>query len=143
MARTDRTRAEPRERAPAYRDQGRIFLDAANALASQARGNESYGSAIALLVVHASIAFTDSLTIGFAGRKSTGIHAQAGHLLTAALGARLPTTERQRLARLLSEKDSIAYQGRYYPLDEARKLLVGAQRFAAWAERIFEERPVR
>ena len=103
--------------------------------------NESYGSAIALLAVHAGIAHADSLTIGFAGKKSAGAHDRLPVLLGDVLGNRVPVRRRQQLIRLMGEKDSIAYQGRYYPLLDARKRLKEARQFADWAEQMLEERP--
>lgn len=141
MTRTDRFRRESRARAPGFRDQGRVFLVAAEALASQSEENESYGSAIALLAVHAGIAYADALTIVFAGKKSAGAHDRLPALLGDALGNRLPASRRNELSRLVGEKDAIAYQGKYYPLSDAGRRLREARQFANWAEQMFEERP--
>lgn len=141
MTRTDRSRREPRDRAPGYRDQGRTFLAAAEALASESGENESYGCAIALLAVHSAIAHADALTIAFAGKKSAGAHDRLPLLLGDALGNRLPAARRNELARLLGERDTIAYQGKHYALGDAGKRLKEARQFAKWAEQMFEERP--
>lgn len=141
VARIDRTRRVGREQASSYRDQGRVFLAAAEALEERSAENESYGSAIALLAVHAGIAHADALTIGFASKKSAGAHDRLPVLLVDVLGNRVPVRRRQQLIRLVGEKDSIAYQGKYYPLLDARKRLKEAREFADWAEQMLEERP--
>lgn len=141
MTRTDRTRRVSREQADGYREQARVFLSAAEALEMLSEENESYGSAIALLAVHAGIAHADALTIGFAGKKSAGAHDRLPTLLGDVLGNRVPAARRQQLTRLVGEKDSIAYQGKYYPLSDARKRLKEARQFANWAEQILEQRP--
>jgi hypothetical protein len=45
------------------------------------------------------------------------------------------------LRALVNAKDSIAYQGKYYPLPDGRALLDKANRFAVWADRMYQQRP--
>lgn len=141
MARVDRTRRVASGKADGYRDQARSFMIAAEALDALADDDEVYGAAIGLLALHACIGQADAIAISYGGRKSVGAHDQCAALLTAILGSRFPKVERQRLLRNISQKDSIAYQGRYYSLREARIQLKSAKSFARWAERMFEERP--
>jgi len=141
VARVERTRRVGREHAGQYRVTARSFLAAAIALEALASEDESYGNAIGLLALHACIAHADAVAIAYGSRKSTGSHAQCESLLTSILGSRFPTTQRQRLLRVVSQKDALAYQGRYFPLSEARTQLKAARTFAGWAERMFEERP--
>jgi len=135
IARTDRFRHVPADHAPGYQDNGRTFLNAATLLAELATEDESYGTAIGLLAVHAAISHADSVAIARGQRKSvSGSHDSAEQLLVAVLGDDFPATERRRFLRIISQKDAMAYQGDYVPLDDARRLLQLAQRFARWAE---------
>lgn len=40
---------------------------------------------------------------------------------------------------VLAEKDAIAYQGRYYPLEQGIKVLAQAGKFSRWAREVFEQ----
>lgn len=141
MARIDRTRRVAREQAGQYRATARSFLVAADALETLATDDEAYSSAIGLLAIHACISHSDALAISYGNMKSVGAHDHSEMVLASVLGPRFPKAQRTRLLRVVSQKDAIAYQGRYYPLSEARKLLSAARGFAVWAERMFEERP--
>ena len=132
----------PVEHAPGYRDSGRTFLAAAVLLSELATEEESYGTAIGLLAVHAAISHADSVSIAYGRRKSVaGNHASAEQLLVAVLGNDFPRTERRRFLQIISQKDAMAYRGDYVPLDEARQLRLLAQRFAQWAEGMLRSQP--
>jgi hypothetical protein len=111
-------------------------------LAELATEDESYGNAIGLLAIHGTICHADAIAIAYGGRKSiAGSHSQIVALLVAALGDQFPKADRKRLAQVVSQKDAMAYHGRYVPLGDAIPVLKAAQRFANWAERMFEQRP--
>ena len=143
MTRADRNKRTDRSSAGKYRETARSFLASAEALATLANDDEAYGNAIALLAVHAAIGYADAIAIAYGERKSTaGDHEQVVALLTTILRTRLPAGERTRLLKLVKLKDTVAYQGKYFQLDEARQHLILAARFAAWAEQMYQRRPV-
>ncbi|MDX2208070.1 MAG: hypothetical protein SFU57_10530 [Gemmatimonadales bacterium] len=117
-------------------------MAAAQALETLADEDESYGNAISLLAVHAAIGHVDALTIGFAEKKSvSGDHRDAAKLLRAVLGNRLPDKQERALMSLLSSKDAVSYQGKHFPLDDAKELLAKATAFAVWADERYQGRP--
>lgn len=142
MAGKSRTKRTPREQATRYRQSGHTFLAAAEALDVLAGEDESYGSAIALLVVHAAISLADSITIAYGERKSaSGNHAEVVSVLRAVLGNGLPDKPVKLLAGIIKSKDAVAYQGKYFGLEAAREILTKGLEFAAWAEDWYQERP--
>jgi hypothetical protein len=139
-----RGRARPVDRLSAgkYRHVGRAFLDAADALSVVAGDDETYGNAIGLLSIHAAIAYADAVSIAYGERKSAaGDHEQAVSMLRGVLAARLPNDMESMLLTLVRAKDSVAYQGKYYPLDDGRALLERATTFARWADQLYQQRP--
>jgi hypothetical protein len=121
---------------------GDAFLTSAQALSDVAGGDEHYGNAIALLAIHAAIAWSDALSIAYAEQRSTdGDHLQAVKVLRGALGAKLPDTQETRLRRIIASKDEVSYQGAYYPLKDGRALLERAQLFATWGRKLYGDRP--
>jgi hypothetical protein len=142
MVRRSRTRTVDRVSAGKYRQVGRAFLDAADALSMVAGEDETYGNAIGLLSIHAAIAYADTVSIAYGERKSTaGDHEQAVTVLRSVLGARLPSDMDSLLLSLVKAKDGVAYQGKYYPLRDGQRLLDKASRFAQWADRLYQQRP--
>jgi hypothetical protein len=47
----------------------------------------------------------------------------------------------RQLKNVLDKKDHVSYQGTYFRIDQAARLLDEATRFCSWAEEIFERRP--
>jgi hypothetical protein len=134
----DRTQAEK------YRRVGAALLEGAKALADLALDGDSYGNAIAVISVHACIAYNDALSIAWRGVKSTeGDHVRAADTLVFALGHLALTEQVRRLRTILSHKDQVAYQGSYYRVNEAARLLEQAAAFCAWAEAMYDRRPPR
>lgn len=85
-------------------------------------------------IVNAAIAFTDALTARYAGKANRQDHGAAIRSLRDALGNRLPAAQETRLRRILGEKDDVQYGARLKTDDEARRLLLLLEEFAAWAE---------
>jgi hypothetical protein len=142
VVRRTRARQVDRLTATKYRQVGSAFLDSADALSALADDDESYGNAIGLLAVHAAIAFADAVSIAYGERKSAaGDHEQAVTVLRSVLTVRLPSTMDSLLLSLVKAKDGVAYQGKYYPLQDGRDLLGKATRFAQWADRMYQQRP--
>lgn len=141
MVRRTGARRVERHEAPRYADTGRVFLESAQALSDVAHDGAPYGNAIALLAIHATISYTDALSIAFGERKSADVHTKAADLLRAVLGTRLPNDQAKSLRRILQEKDSVSYQGTWYTLEDGRKLLADARQYCAWARETLQVRP--
>lgn len=93
------------------------------------------GNPIMSQVVLASIAYGDALTIRFGGIQNEQDHRQLVRTIRHALGNAADAEQMTRLARIIGRKDEIQYDHRTASIDEARRLLEQAERFAAWAER--------
>lgn len=123
---------------------GAALLDSAAVLSELATDTDSYGNAIAVVAVHACIAYNDALSIAWRGVKSTeGNHERAADTLVFALGHLAAAEQVRRLRAVLSRKDEVSYQGSYYRVGEAARLLQQAAAFCAWAEDMYDRRPPR
>lgn len=101
-----------------------------------------YGNGMAIISIHAAIAYTDALTIAFRGIKSAdGDHARAADLLKHALGSRAVETHVRRLRAILNAKSNVSYSGAYYTLEEARSIYQKTGDFIGWAAEMYAERP--
>ena len=133
MTRTDRVRRVDPARADGYAEVGRRLLAAGRAIREQ--GDARHASALAILGVHAAIAFTDAVCIHAGGRKSASAdHAAAQRLLRAILGNGLAATVERSLSRIIAEKDRLEYQGYVVGMREAGALFDAAERYGTWAE---------
>lgn len=123
---------------------GAALLESARALADLASDGDSFGNAIAVVAVHACIAYNGALSIAWRGVKSTeGDHVRAADTLVFALGYLALTEQVRRLRTFLSQKDQVSYQGSYYRVSEAVRLLEQAAAFCAWADLMYDRRPPR
>ena len=135
MARLDRTKRVDPAQADSYAELGRRLLHAGRAIVE--RGDPRHASALAILSVHAAIAFTDAVAIHAGGRKSTSPdHEAALRVLRAVLGPRLPQRFERVLQRVIAEKDRLEYQGYLATMGEAASLFERAGQVAAWAEEL-------
>jgi hypothetical protein len=142
MTRLPPTKRVDRDQAKRYLQSGQTFLAAAQALEALAGEDETYGTAIALLAVHAVISHGDALVIAYTGKKSkSGDHTDTVRLLRDALGNRLPDKQEKEMRAVLTAKDAVAYGGKYFPLADAQALLAKAAAFGEWAEQRYQERP--
>lgn len=133
MTRTDHTKRIDPAQADSYAELGRRLLHAGRA--AMERGDVAHASALAILSVHAGIAFADAAVIHVSGKKSSGSeHRAAVRLLRAAFGPRLPTGIETSLNRLLSEKDRFEYQGYLASMREASVAFAHAAKIATWTE---------
>jgi hypothetical protein len=140
MAKLGKTMRVDRARAAGYLSVGRALHATARDLAEL--GEARYGNGLAIVAIHAAIAFTDALTVAYGEVKSTdGDHARAEELLADVLGPRLPAVERRRLHAILNAKSHVSYSGAYYTLADARKVLEKVDAFVAWASGVYESRP--
>lgn len=133
MTRLDRVKRVDPSQADGYAELGRRLLHAGRAIVEQ--GDPRHTSALAILSIHAAIAFADAVTIHSAGRKSTSAdHHAAPRLLSATLGDRVPPAIGTALARLVAEKDRFEYQGHLATMREGQSLYAHAERIGAWAD---------
>lgn len=138
MSRTDRTRRVEPARADGYAEIGRRLLLAGRTMAAQ--NDPEYASALAILAVHATIAFTDAVCIRFGGKKSaSNDHGAAVALLRATLRERLPAAVERAVLRVVREKDSVEYDGYVVRRAEADRLFEHAERIGAWAETLLHQ----
>ena len=142
MVKRGRAKSVDPAQALRYRTVGESLLRSAGAMVELSDLDRYYGNAIAIVCIHAVIAYNDALTVAFGGVKSTeGEHARAADVLQGALGPRA-SPEMVKLARsLLTLKDRVSYQGQYYTGEEAAQLFRRAEDFCVWAERMYQERP--
>lgn len=135
MARADRAKRVDPARADGYAEVGRRLLLAGRGILE---GRDArHAPALAILGVHAVIAFADALCVHFGGKKSTSPdHAATVKLLRAILGARLPREMERLLERVIREKDRFEYQGYVATLKEAEAVFTKAERFGVWTEEL-------
>ena len=102
-----------------------------------------YGNGVASIAIHAVIAYTDAITIRYRGIKSQdGDHARAAYVLAYALGHhRDYAGQVSRLRGILQAKSDASYSGRYYTLEDGRRLAREAAEFIRWAEEMLANHP--
>jgi hypothetical protein len=111
-------------------------------LCDLAQDGDGYGNAVAIIAIHASIAHCDALSIAYGGFKSAeGNHERAAESLLAALGSRALPQQIKVLRSIISEKDTVSYQGVYYTVEDARGVLGRLREFAEWADEMYQQRP--
>lgn len=141
MVKRTATRRVDKAQAPKYADTGRVFLASAKALSDVADDDAPYGNAIALMAIHATISYTDALSIAYGEKKSADEHTKAVETLRSIIGGRFPETRAKQLRKVLLQKDTVSYQGAYYSLSEGRSLLLVAEAYCKWASDLLEQRP--
>ena len=133
MAKTDRAQRIDPAQADNYAEVGRRLILAGRSMME--RADARHASALAILSVHAVIAYADSVCIHLGGRKSTSAdHQAAVALLRSIMGPRLASATERSLLRVLSEKDRFEYQGYVATMREAQQLFARAEGIATWAE---------
>lgn len=133
MTRTDRVKRVDPSRADAFAEVGRRLVAAARAIREQ--GDARHAPALAVLSVHAAIAYVDAVCVRRGGRKSTSPdHESALAVLRSIVGTRLPAPISRAFDRVVAEKDRVEYQGYVVPMREAQAALDAVERIAAWAE---------
>jgi hypothetical protein len=141
MVKQGRRKTVDRHQAAKYRTVASALLRSAQDLGELAAEDARYGNAIAVIAIHAAIADNDSLTIAYAGFKSTeGEHEKAPEALIAAL-RNPPPDSVQLLRAVVKKKDAVSYQGEYQTMRDAASILRRAEQFCAWAEEIYQNRP--
>ena len=134
MKRTSTKQVE-RSQAANYIEKARRFRsDAQNAL--QLREDFSTNG-LAVLCVHAAIAYVDALCIRARGAKAaSGDHTDAAALLQDSIPVRTADDKRavKELRAILQQKDEVSYTARLVRREDAARMLERLNGFAAWAE---------
>lgn len=104
--------------------------------------DEFSGNGVAVLCVHAAIAYGDAIGILAAGKKSkSGDHRDAAAFLASVIPIR--TTEDKAALRafqaILNRKDEVSYADDILDASEAEALLERLGKFAHWAEKTFKD----
>jgi hypothetical protein len=141
MARLGGTTTEDPSRAVKYLALGRSLHR--NAQELEVISESRYGNGLAIIAIHAAIAYTDALTIAYRGIKSQdGNHSRAADVLAHALGQRSEYSEQvRRLRGILQAKSDVSYSGQYYTLEEGKRILRETTAFIQWAEGMLAARP--
>lgn len=135
MARTDRVKRIDPAQADNYAEVGRRLILAGRAILNPS--DPRHASALAILSVHATIAYADSICVHLAGQKSASADHQAAiTLLQNIMGSRIPAAIEKSLVRVLSDKDRFEYQGYVVRMEEAQRVFSRTESFAAWAESV-------
>jgi len=104
--------------------------------------DDRFGNAIAIVAIHAAIAYADMLSIAFREIKSgAGDHRAAADLLQSSLGPSADTRMVSRFGAIVATKDRVSYTGTFFKMDEALRLLADARSFCEWAEDLYARRP--
>ena len=104
--------------------------------------DEFSGNGVAVLCVHAAIAYGDAIAILAAGKKSkSGDHRDAAPFLASVVPIR--TTEDKAAIRafkaILNRKDEVSYADDIINESEAAALLERLRTFACWADKTFHD----
>lgn len=141
MVRLGSTASEDPSRAAKYQAIGRSLHKNTEEL--EAISESRYGNGLAIIAIHAAIAYTDALTIAYRGIKSQdGDHTRAADVLAHALGQnRSYAGQVNRLRSILQAKSNASYSGHYYTLDDGKRIVREATEFIRWAEDMLASRP--
>ena len=141
MVSRGRRKTVDRHQAAKYRNVASALLRSAQDLEELGPDDARYGNAIAVIAIHAAIAYNDAITIAYGGFKSTdGEHEKAPDALIAAL--KNPPAEYVHLLRtIVKKKDTVSYQGEYQTMRDAATILRRAEQYSAWGEQMYQNRP--
>jgi hypothetical protein len=140
MVKPGKTKSEDRGRAAKYQAVGSALLRTARDL--EVMGEPKYGNGLAIVAIHAAIAYTDALTVAYREIKSTdGEHLRAADVLVHALGPLADPGQVDRLRSILDAKSHASYSGNFYTLDDGLEILKVLERYVAWAEEMLAKRP--
>jgi hypothetical protein len=141
MVRLGSTTTEDPSRAAKYVAVGRSLHR--NAQELEAISESKYGNGLAIIAIHAAIAYADAITIAYRGIKSQdGDHARAADVLAHALGQRREHAGQvTRLRSILQAKSDVSYSGTFFTLEDGKKLARDTAEFVRWAEDMLAMRP--
>jgi len=142
MVNLGRTRRMDRSQAAKYLRVGRALHSTVGDLNQLAAEGDTYGNAMAIVAVHAAIAYADALSIAYRDLKSVdGDHSLTVVTLRHAIGQRADAAQIKRLGNIIDQKSAVSYQGQYYTLADARAVVEKLDAFAEWVLSLWEERP--
>lgn len=140
MVRLGQTRQQDRSESTKYHAVGRALYRTARDL--DTIGEPKYGNGLAIIAIHAAIAYTDALSVAYREIRSTdGDHRRAVDVLQHALGRRAQPEQIRRLRSILDAKTHASYSGSWYSLEDARRILNDLEAFVKWAEELLLNRP--
>jgi len=120
-----------RHRAKDYWQVASHLMESARALITL--GDESYGNAIGICLIHAVISANDAVTINAAEiRSSSEHHADAQKLLQEVI-RNVPAQVVRALGAVIQAKFEYEYSGEVFTQAVAKRLLVKAERYYQWA----------
>ncbi len=120
-----------RHRAKDYWQVATHLMESARALV--ALGDEEYGNAIGICLIHAVISANDAVTINAAEvRSSSEHHADAQKLLQEVV-RKVPAQVSRAFASVVQAKFEYEYSGEVFTQAAAKRLLIKAERFYQWA----------
>jgi hypothetical protein len=109
------------------------LMESARALI--ALGDEEYGNAIGLCLIHAVISANDAVTVNAAGvRSSSEHHADAQKLLLEVVRD-VPAGVVRAFGSVVQAKFEYEYSGEVFTQAAAKRLMVKAERYYKWAEK--------
>jgi hypothetical protein len=112
MVSLGRTKQQERSNAAKYHAVGRALYRTAKDL--ETLGERKYGNGLAIVAIHAAIAYTDALTVAYREIRSTDKdHRRATDVLQHALGHRADPDQLRRLRGILDAKTHASYSGTY------------------------------
>jgi hypothetical protein len=121
-----------RNRAKDYWQVATHLMESARALI--ALGDEEYGNAIGICLIHAVISANDAVTINAAEvRSSSEQHADAQRLLKEVVND-VPTQVVRAFGAVVEAKFEYEYSGEIFTQAAAKRLMVKAERFYKWVE---------
>lgn len=142
MVNLGKTRQMDRSQAVKYLRVARALHSTAGDLNQIAAEGDTYGNAMAIVAIHAAIAYADALSIAFRELKSTdGDHSMAVLTLRQSIGHRADEAQIRRLESIIDQKSAVSYQGQYYTITDARAVVEQLDAFSQWALSLWEERP--
>lgn len=120
-----------RHRSKDYWQVATHLMESARALITL--GDEEYGNAIGICLIHAVISAGDAVTINAAeARSSSEQHADAARLLEEVVRD-VPAPVLRAFGAVIQAKFEYEYAGEVFTQAAARRLLVKAERFYKWA----------
>ena len=140
MTRNLKTKRVDASQAGTYLQKARGFRADAEAMAALA--GEFSGNGLAVLCVHAAIAYGDALTVRARGVKSaSGEHTDAVDVLESAvrIHGEADRAAVKALRYVLQRKDEVSYMANLVRADDAARVLERLLEFADWAERRSEQ----
>lgn len=139
MSRKRSTSTVDPKNASGYMENARCFRQSVDRMSHTDVEGGFDPNTVAVIAVHAAIAYCDALTIRADGRKSKGDHRLAPSFLESVV--KIHTAEDKKavgaLGYLTGMKDEVSYAGGVVTATEIRQIRRRLEQFADWAEQRF------